>query len=79
MKTAIIEAIGAIDMPSGVDREVALWRAGRSLRAALEQSFEPVPVKPDVPAEILEREATRRERPAYLRSVPGVVVLGRAE
>lgn len=29
----------------------------------------------DVPAEILERDASRRELPAYLRSVPGVVDL----
>ena len=32
-------------------------------------------IEPELPADILERPATRRELPAYLRSVPGVVVL----
>jgi hypothetical protein len=33
----------------------------------------------ELPAEILERPATRRELPAYMRSVPGVVTVARAE
>lgn len=32
------------------------------------------PVQDELPAEILNRPATRRELPAYMRSVPGVVV-----
>lgn len=29
--------------------------------------------------EVYQREAQRRELPAYMRSVPGVVVMGRSE
>jgi hypothetical protein len=60
------EFVDAYDTQTGdFDPEAWLERVRAAL--AIEQVL---------PADILERPATRRELPAYLRSVPGVVTPG---
>jgi hypothetical protein len=67
------------DMMETVYETIIKWDVGGGKRSRRELARRIVALfadqKPDLPADILERPATRRELPAYMRSVPGVVDL----